>query len=47
MIDRSKDYVEIEVNLNAQGNTTDVGSTAGFGNIKWVLQNAKPSGTYQ
>jgi hypothetical protein len=47
MIDRSKDYVEIEVNLNAQGNTTDAGSTGGFGNIKWQLQNAKPSGTYQ
>jgi hypothetical protein len=47
MIDRSKDYVEIEVNLNAQGNTTDTGSTGGFGNIKWQLQNAKPSGTYQ
>ena len=47
MIDRSKDYVEIEVNLNAQGNTTDAGATGGFGNIKWQLQNAKPSGTYQ
>jgi hypothetical protein len=47
MIDRSKDYVEIEVDINAQGNTTDTGSTAGFGNIKWVLQNAKASGTYQ
>ena len=47
VIDRSKDYVEIEVDINAQGNTTDVGSTAGYGNIKWQLQNAKPSGTYQ
>ena len=47
MIDRSKDYVEIEINLNAQGNTTDVGSTSGYGNIKWTLQNAKTSGTYQ
>lgn len=47
MIDRSKDFVEIEVDINAQGNTTDVGSTAGYGNIKWQLQNAKPSGTYQ
>jgi hypothetical protein len=47
MIDRSKDYVEIEVDVNAQGNTTDTGSTGGFGNIKWTLQNAKPSGTYQ
>ena len=47
MIDRSKDYVEIEITLNAQGNTTDVGSTSGYGNIKWTLQNAKTSGTYQ
>lgn len=47
VIDRSKDYVEIEVDINAQGNTTDVGSTGGQGNIRWVLQNAKPSGTYQ
>jgi hypothetical protein len=46
-IDRGKDYVEIEVEINAQGNTTDVGATGGYGNIKWVLQNAKPSGTYQ
>jgi hypothetical protein len=47
VIDRSADYVQIEVNINAQGNTTDVGTTAGYGNIKWQLQNAKPSGTYQ
>ena len=44
---RDKDYVEIEVDINAQGNTTDTGSTGGFGNVKWQLQNAKPSGTYQ
>jgi hypothetical protein len=47
VIDRSKDYVEIEVDINAQSNATDTGSTGGLGNIKWVLQNAKPSGTYQ
>lgn len=47
VIDRGSDYVQIEVDINAQGNTTDVGSTAGYGNIKWQLQNAKPSGTYQ
>lgn len=47
MIDRSKDFVEIEVDINAQANTTDIGSTGGYGNIKWTLQNAKPSGTYQ
>jgi len=47
MIDRSKDFVEIEVDINAQGNTTDAGASAGYSNIKWVLQNAKTSGTYQ
>jgi hypothetical protein len=47
VIDRSKDFVEIDIDINAMGNTTDTGSTAGYGNIKWVFQNAKPSGTYQ
>jgi hypothetical protein len=47
VIDRSKDYVEIEVDISAEANTTDTGSTGGFGNIRWILQNAKPSGTYQ
>lgn len=47
VIDRSKDFVEIEVDINAQGNTTDAGTSAGYSNIKWVLQNALPSGTYQ
>ncbi len=47
MIDRSKDFVEIEVDVNAIANTTDAGSTGGYSNIKWTLQNAKTSGTYQ
>lgn len=47
VIDRSKDYVEIDVDIRAIANTTDAGSTAGYSNIKWTLQNAKPSGTYQ
>lgn len=47
VIMRDKDFVEIECDINAQGNTTDAGSSAGYSNIKWVLQNAKPSGTYQ
>lgn len=47
VIDRSKDYVEIEVDVRAIANTTDAGSTGGYSNIKWVLQNAKASGTYQ
>jgi hypothetical protein len=46
VIQRGDDYVQIEIELNAQGNTTDAGSTGGFSNIKWVLQNAKASGTY-
>jgi len=47
VIDRSKDFVEIDVDINAIGNTTDAGSTGGYSNIKWTLQNAKASGTYQ
>ena len=47
VIDRSKDYVEIKIDLTGIGNTTDVGSTSGYGNIKWTVQNAIVSGTYQ
>jgi hypothetical protein len=47
VIDRSKDQVEIELDLNAQGNTTDAGSTAGFAPIKWVIKNAVAAGVYQ
>jgi hypothetical protein len=43
---RDNDYVEIDVDINAMGNTTDAGSSAGYSNIKWVLQNAKPASTY-
>lgn len=46
VIQRSKDFVEVMVTVNAQGNTTDKGTT-GYSSIKWTLQNAKPSGTYQ
>lgn len=45
-IDRSKDFVDISVDINAQGNTTDVGTSGGYGNISWELKNALPSGTY-
>jgi hypothetical protein len=47
VIDRSKDFVEIDVDVNAIANSTDAGSSGGFSNIKWTLQNAKVSGTYQ
>jgi hypothetical protein len=45
-IERGSDFVQISVDINGIGNTTDVGASAGFSPIKWVLQNAKPSGTY-
>jgi len=44
--DRGDDYVKIKVNINGLGNTTDAGASGGFAPIKWVLQNAKASGTY-
>jgi hypothetical protein len=46
-IDRSGDHVTITVDINAIANTTDAGATAGFSPIKWTLQNAVVSGTYQ
>jgi hypothetical protein len=45
-IDRGSDFVQISVDINGQGNTTDAGATAGYSPIKWVLKNAKASGTY-
>lgn len=44
--DRGDDFVKIKVNINGLGNTTDAGASGGFAPIKWVLQNAKASGTY-
>jgi len=46
VIERGSDYVQVTIDLNAQGNTTDAGASGGFGNIKWELKNAKASGTY-
>jgi hypothetical protein len=46
-IDRGSDFVKISVDINGQGNTTDAGASAGYSPIKWVLKNAKASGTYQ
>jgi hypothetical protein len=47
VIDRSKDFVEVTVDLTGIGNTTDAGSTSGYNNIKWVIKNAVTSGTFQ
>jgi hypothetical protein len=46
VIERGADYVQVSIDLTAQGNTTDAGASGGFGNIKWTLKNAKASGTY-
>lgn len=47
VIERSKDFVEVVVDVTGIANTTDAGATAGYAPIKWVLQNAIASGTYQ
>jgi hypothetical protein len=46
VIERGQDFVQVSIDLNGQGNTTDDGASGGFAPIKWVLQNAKASGTY-
>lgn len=46
LIDRGDDFVKVSVDINGQANTTDAGTTGGQAPIKWVLQNAKASGTY-
>ena len=39
VIERSKDFVEVLVDFNAQSNLTDAGSV-GYSPIKWVVKNA-------
>lgn len=46
MIERGEDFVQVSIDLNGQSTTTDAGATGGYAPIKWVLQNAKASGTY-
>ena len=45
-IDRSKDYVELDVTYKAIANTTDVGASSGYSPIKVTLQNAKSTAVY-
>lgn len=45
-IDRSKDYIELDVTYKALANTTDVGASSGYSPVKVLLKNAKVSGTY-
>lgn len=46
MIERGDDFVSVAIELNAQANTTDDGASGGYAPIKWILKNAKASGTY-
>lgn len=43
---RGKPYVQIEVESEAVGNTTDIGSSGGFGLVQAAVGNALASGTY-
>jgi hypothetical protein len=45
-VDRSKDYVELDVNFKAVANTTDIGASGGYSPVKVVIQSAKASGVY-
>lgn len=46
-VSRGKSYAELELTYVADGNSTDVGASGGFGPIKVTMQNAEPSGTYK
>ena len=45
-IDRSKDYVELDVTFRGLANATDVGASAGYSPIKIVVQNAISTAAY-
>lgn len=47
VIDRSKDFVEVTIDLTGIANTTDAGASNGYSPVSWVVQNAVTSGTYQ
>lgn len=46
VIDRSKDYVEVQITVEAISNVTDKGAV-GFSPILFTVKNAKVAGTYQ
>jgi hypothetical protein len=45
-IDRSKDFIEIDVTYKALANTTDKGTSLGYSPISVLLKNTKATGTY-
>jgi hypothetical protein len=46
-IERNAEYVEVTVDIEALGNSYDAGATGGYSPVKFTLQNAFPTGTYQ
>ncbi|WP_329564662.1 phage tail tube protein [Kitasatospora sp. NBC_01266] len=42
-----KDYIELPVSFKAVANTSDIGGSGGYSQIKATLTNAMPSGTYK
>lgn len=45
-IDRSKDFIEIDLTYKGLANTTDIGVSAGYGPCKVTLKNTKATGVY-
>jgi hypothetical protein len=45
-VDRSNDWVELDVNFKGIANTTDVGASLGYSPIKVTLKNAKATTVY-
>jgi hypothetical protein len=45
-IDRSKDYIEVDLTYKALANATDIGVSAGYGPCKVTLKNTKSTGTF-
>ena len=43
---RGKDWVQTDITYKAAANNTDIGASAGYGQLVATLQNAKPAGTY-
>lgn len=46
-INRGQDHVQFDLAFTAEGNATDVGSSAGYGNVKGTVVCASASGTFQ
>jgi hypothetical protein len=46
-IDRGTDYVALTVDIEALGNTSDIGASGGYSPVQFSLNNAFPSGTFQ